>query len=307
MTYSVGGLIQSTDINGFVSTNSPNFNNIWSTGSNDTGYGQPALSTIVLGDRVAQNPWNELITNINKSANHQGTIIVPYTAPVVTDKISFLSSLNTNIGLINSNRLNASIQGSTTTSVSTCVDTWDNKLTVTFTIDFSNNNAARYFFNAGGQLGISCSHPAGVGSTLNTILNNLCNNVGTVWLSSPSSGQVSLSSTLYSGVTKIGGGNPSGTTVNTNYGFYSYTSTPTVVFTQLGDRNYYGTSLEIQILVQSNAAGLITITVAYSDVPPLTAVNISSGTVTTLTVRNPSSAQLSNTWGTPVLNNSYVI
>ena len=39
MTYSSGGLIEAADFNGFVSTGSPNINNIWSTGSTDSGWG----------------------------------------------------------------------------------------------------------------------------------------------------------------------------------------------------------------------------------------------------------------------------
>lgn len=304
MTYAVGGLIQATDINGFVSTGTPNFNNIWSTGATNSGYGQTAVATVTAGTVVAQNPWNSLVTNMAKAAAHQGTTITAITAPVTGNQITFLSALSTNLGLINTNKLNAAAQGSTATSVSTTTDAWNDKLTVTFTVTFASQNAARYFFNAGGQLGISASHPTGTG--INPLINDLCSDAGTVWLSSPTSGTATLASTAYNGVTKVGGANPAGATINTNYGFYSYTSTSTEVFKQFSDTVFktYNTGTFMSISAASNGAGLITITVVYDEVP--NGATVSAGTVTTLTVRSPSTAQLTNTWGTPALANSYV-
>ena len=46
MTYTVGGLIQAADYNGFVSTNSANVNGQWGTGSGGSGWGQTPLSTV---------------------------------------------------------------------------------------------------------------------------------------------------------------------------------------------------------------------------------------------------------------------
>ena len=46
MTYSSGGLIQATDYNTFISTGTPNINNIWGTGSGDSGWGQTSIATV---------------------------------------------------------------------------------------------------------------------------------------------------------------------------------------------------------------------------------------------------------------------
>jgi hypothetical protein len=304
MTYIVGGTIHASDINEFVENGSPNLNGIWATGTGDSGYGQTPLSTVNVGDIVSQSPWNELVTNIDKAAAHQGSVISPLVPPITGDLISFLSSLSTNLSTVNDNRLNAAIQGGTTTSVSTSADTWTDKLTVTFTVTFASHNAARYFFNAGGQLGISASHPSPTSTGINQQFRVICSDAGTVWLSSPISGTVSLSSTPYSGVTKVGGGNPAGTTISTNSGFYSLTNTLVQLFKQTSNSSYYySPGSFMSISASYNGTGVITIIVEFDKVPNGTIV--SAGTVTILTVRSPSTNELTNTWGTPVLANSY--
>lgn len=311
MTYAVGGLIQATDINGFVSTNTINFNNIWSTGSSNSGYGQTALDTVAVGDLVAQNPWNNLVTNIGKSATHQGTTITAITPPVTGNRIDFFSALVANLGLINTNRLNAAAQGGTSTSTSVSTSTWSDRLTVTFTVTFSSQNAARYFFNAGGQIGISCSHPTTGTPTINQLINDLCSDAGTTWLSSPTSGTASLAGIAYNGVTKVGGANPGGSTIATNSGFYALGAGATQIARQFSDYNpanrygsYYGPNTFLSISAASNGSGTITFTVLYDEVP--NGALVSTGTTTTLTLRSPSASQITNTWGSPSLSNSFV-
>jgi hypothetical protein len=53
MTYSVGGLIQATDYNGFVAnTAGGNVNAVW-----NSTYGQTALSTANVGATVTATQW----------------------------------------------------------------------------------------------------------------------------------------------------------------------------------------------------------------------------------------------------------
>ena len=154
MTYAVDGLIEAADINGFISTNTPNFNKIWSTGSSNFGYGQTAITTVNVGDVVNHNPWDDLINKMANTASHQGTTITAITAPVADDKVTYLTKLSDNLTLVNDNRMNAAAQGSTTSGSGTNNTTWINYCTFTCTIGFSSDNAARYFFNAGGQIAI---------------------------------------------------------------------------------------------------------------------------------------------------------
>ena len=86
----------------------------------------------------------------------------------------------------------------------TTASTWSSIATWTHTVTFANGNAARYFFNSGGQLKVTCSHPSGTG--INLLLNGLASNIGTVVMSAPTSGSITIASTSYNGITKVGGG-----------------------------------------------------------------------------------------------------
>jgi hypothetical protein len=163
MTYTVGGLIQATDYNGFVSTTSDaNVNDIWSTGSGDKGYGQTALATVSAAGTVTAAQWANLVNTISTIANHQGTTITSRTAPVTGDLIEILSNVNTDLSNLTTARGNAAASGTAigtfTGNVSQTATTGSGStawtLTFTHTVTFDSANAARYFFNAGGLVKI---------------------------------------------------------------------------------------------------------------------------------------------------------
>lgn len=299
MTYAAGGLIQAND----YTTGIAQINTLWSTGTSNAGYGQTTIPTVSVGQTVGAAEWNSFFTAQTKMAAHQGTAITALPTVVAGGTITYLSQLAPGGVLISNNRLNAVAQGTTSTSVNTTTTTWSTSKTVTFTVTFASHNNARYFFNAGGQIGISASHPAGTGSSINQLISSLCSEAGTTWFSSPISGTVSLAGINYSGVTKSGGGYPAGSTINTNYGFYSAGSTSTQIMKQISDFSYhaYGTSTFMTISVAYNGSGTLTFTVLYDEVPD--GAVVSTGTVTTLTVRPPSTTYLTDSWGTPGLSN----
>lgn len=300
MTYVASGKIQATDYNEFVSTGSPNVNNIWSTGSGNSGYGQTALDSLSAGQRVRASEWNTLFNTMSNIAAHQGTTITSVTAPFSGAKIvAFVPTVTNNLTSINTNRLNAAAVGSTSANTATFGSTWQNILTFTHTAAFANANAARYFFNSGGQLNITCSHPSG--TNINLLLNNLASNVGTVWMSSATSGSVSIAGTSFNGITKVGGGGNS-PTISTNSGYYSWTGANTTVFTQTastGPAAYLGTFIRCNVLVSGST---VTVYTVWDEVPD--GYVASSGTATTLTARFPSTTYLANTWGSVTLSGS---
>lgn len=300
MTYSAGGKVQATDYNNFVSTGSPNLNNIWSTGSGNSGYGQTALSTVSSGVKVRATEWASLINTIANTASHQGTTITGVTAPTSGVKIRALTpTIADNLTAVNNSRLNAAAVGSTTANTATFGSTWQNALTFTHTATFANTNAARYFFNSGGQLNITCSHPSGL--NINLLLNNLASNVGTVWMSSATSGSITIAGTSYNGITKVGGGGNS-PTISTNSGYYSWTGANTTVFTQTastGPAAYLGTFIRCNVLVSGSVVTVYTI---WDEVPD--GYVASTGSATTLTARFPSTTYLANTWGAVTLAGS---
>ena len=303
MTYAQYGLVQAADYNaltgGPTSTTANTLNATWATGSGNAGYGQTAEGNVAIGDSVTASKWANLVNKTSNSASHQGSSITSVSAPVSGGSVTYLSAVPTNLQTIYSNRLNAQTVGSTSANTATYGSTWSVALTFTHTATFANTDAMRYFFNSGGQLKITCSHPSGSGIDL--LLNNLASNVGTVVLSSPTSGAITVAGTSYNGVTKVGGGGNS-PTINTNYGFYALTSTPTQIFNQTastGPSAYLSTYIRINA---SSSGSVITLSTVWDEVPDGYVASI--GSATTLTAQYPETTYLANTWGAVTLSGS---
>jgi len=307
MTYAQYGLVQASDYNaltgGPTSTTANTLNVTWATGTGNAGYGQTAEANVAIGDTVTAAKWANLVNKTSNSATHQGSSISSVSAPVSGGTITYVSAIPTNLSTIYTNRLNAQTVGSTTANTATRGTTWSTALTFTHTATFANADAARYFFNAGGSLKITCSHPAG--TNINLLFNNLASNVGTVALSSPVSGSISVAGTTYNGVTKVGGGGNS-PTISTNSGFYALTTANTTLFTQTastGPAAYLSTFIRVIGAVNSNASPtVVTLYTIWDEVPD--GYTVSTGTATTLTAQAPETTNLANTWGTITLAGS---
>lgn len=316
MTYAQYGLVQATDFNTLVggnpTTTANTLNATWATGGTNAGYGQTAVANVSAGNTVAAtSQWASLVANTASAATHQGSSITAVSTPVSGGTITFLSAIPTNLSTIYTNRLNASIQGSTTANTVTTAATWSDKATWTHTVTFANGDAARYFFNSGGQLKVTCSHPAGTG--INLLLNNLASNVGTVVMSSPTSGAVTIAGTSYNGITKVGGGG-NAPTISTNTGYYALTTSNVSVFTQTASTGPAGyLSTNINVTVRSNGTqgsngdkgSIITIITTWDEIP--NGLVVSSGSATTITAQAPETTNLSNSWGTISVAGSVVV
>lgn len=305
MSYAQFNLIEATDFNNLIganpSTTANRLNTTWATGGGSAGYGQTAIANVTVGASVAASSWNALVSNTASAAAHQGSSISSVSAPVSGGTVTYLAAIPTNLTTIYTNRLNAVTQGSTTSNTVTRGTSWSQALTFTHTVTFASGDAARYFFNAGGQLAMTVSHPTGTG--INLLFNNLASNVGTVVLSAPTSGSITVAGTSYNGVTKVGGGGNS-PTISSNTGYYGLTTGNATVFTQTastGPSGYLNTF--IRFIVKSNgtqgsngdAGSVITIYTIWDEVPD--GLTVSSGTATTCTVRPPSTTNISNSWG----------
>lgn len=310
MTYAQYGLIEATDYNTLVGGNpvitSGKLNTVWATGGTAAGYGQTAVANVTVGTSVTASQWASLINNTANSASHQGSSITSVVAPSAGGTVTYLSAIPTNLTTIYTNRLNAATQGSTSSNTATYASTWSAALTFVHTITFASGDAARYFFNAGGQLAVTCAHPAGTG--INLLLNGLASNIGTVVLSSPTSGSITVASTSYNGVTKIAGGG-NAPTISPNSGYYAQTTSNANVFTQLASTGPSGyLSTFIRVITKSNgtqgsngdAGSIITIYTVWDEVPD--GLSASAGSATTVTIRPPESVYLpSASWGTPTV------
>jgi hypothetical protein len=312
MTYAQYGTIQSTDFNTLVggnpTTTSGTLNAVWATGGTNVGYGQTAVANVTVGTSVAAaSQWASLVSNTANAASHQGTSITSVAVPVSGGTVTYLSAIPTNLTTIYTSRLNAATQGSTTSNAAAYGSTWTTQITFTHTVTFASGDAARYFFNAGGQLKITCSH-ANNTAGINLLLNNLASNVGTVALSSPITGAVTIAGTSYNGVTRVGGGGNS-PTISTNSGYYALSTSNTTLFTQTastGPAGYLATY--IRVIAKTNGTqgsngdvgNVITLYTLWDEVPD--GLTAGTGSTTTVTIVPPENTYLpSASWGTPAV------
>lgn len=307
MSYAQFGLIQAADFNTLVGGNPTStantLNATWATGSGAAGYGQTAQANVAAGDLITASQWANVVTRTANAATHQGSSITSVTAPVSGGTITYLSAIPTNLQTIYTNRRNAATQSSTTSNAVASGSTWSSIATFTHTATFANGDAARYFFNSGGQLAITVSH-ANTTAGINLLMNQLCTNVGTVVLSSVTSGTATIAGTSYNGVTKVGGGG-NAPTISTNSGYYAWTTSNANVFYQTASTGPAGyLSTNINIFVKTNGTvgsngdvgNVVTIYTVWDEIP--NGLTVGTGATTTLTVRPPEVTNIANSWGT---------
>lgn len=322
MSYSQYGTVQATDFNGLIGPNTGGsagttantLHATWSIGNSNSGYGQPVLANVVAGNSVAASDWANLVTKTASAATHQNSSISSVTAPSSGGSIVYLSAIPTNLQTIYTNRLNAVSQSTTTTLTTTTTSTWRNNAVWTQTVTFANADAARYFFNSGGQLKITMTH-SNVAAGINLEWNQLASNVGTVVLSSPTSGTATIAGTTYNGVTKIGGGG-NAPTISANSGYYAWTTANANVFYQVSSTGPAGyTGSYVNILVKTNgsniagngdAGNVITVYTKWQEASS-TGLLVGTGSNVTITAVPSEVTNIANTWGTITLGGSVAV
>jgi len=315
MTYYVDGLVQASDYNAFATS----LNAIWATGSGDGGLGQTPITTVNVGSTVTATQWNAIIDVINALAQKQGiynNITQPDFIPVngnvlgsddSQSLIKFMSMIQDNITAVTTGRLNALGQSSKSPATITSTRTWTNQAIYTYNISFSSGDAARYFFNGGGQLSLTLAHPTG--SAMDSMYATLCTQIGTLVFSSPanSPSTAEIANINYEGFSQIidteGGADPD--TFESSLGYYGLTTQRQLVFRQRMNSGLYTDYLGSAISVYAKTNGtqgqrgdngsVITIEIAWNEVPPTLVV--SAGSTIALTVKAPATTYMTNTWG----------
>jgi len=315
MSYAQFGLIEASDFNTLVggnpTTTANTLNATWATGGGQAGYGQAAVANVASGQVVAATNWASLINSTASAASHQGTTITSVAAPVSGGVITFLSAVPTNLQTIYASRGNAASQGSTTANTVTTASTWTSQATFTHTITFANGDAARYFFNSGGQIKMTCSHgntTAGVNQALAT----LCTATGTVVISGQNSGARTIAGSSFNGVTKVGGSG-STETLSTNSGYFGLTTSNTTIFDQNSATSPYTTIMDVQYLARTNGVqgsnsdngSVVTVHTLMRETGPNGTVG--TGSSVTCTITPPSTTNISNSWGTITIAGSVTV
>jgi len=310
MTYSVSGLIQASDYNGFTGASAANvsgqLNTVLGVGKGNAGYGQTAVSNVAATtDTVTATQWTTLVNGVNTVRKHQSgagfTNIGTYSAGTT---INATNNISGNLTTAYTSRLVYTAQGATLTgSTFSPVFTLPNQLLgttfqFTRTATFANADAARYFWNAGGQLALTFISGTNTGATTrgNDLIQMAVSNVAVKKVGGQDS------------VARTGTGGTVNTDLTTNSGYYTMT-TANATITQITSGTYLYTSDTIKVYGKTNGVqgsnsdnGTI-----YSFGVDLTTANISrpspvndSINITLnhrVDVIYPSSTFLANTWG----------
>lgn len=318
MAYIQFGLIEASDYNNMVGgnpTTTPNtLNTVWATGGGQAGYGQISISNVAIGQPVAATNWVSMLNTTATAASHQGTSLDSVVNPSTGSIITYQANVVPNLTKIYANRGNAVAQGTTVSNTQTTVSSWSNSAVFTFALSFATGDAARYFFNAGGQIKLTCTHPSTV-NRLNTAFNELASMTGTVVLSGQNFGTRTILGSSFDGVTKVGGSGTS--TISTNSGYFGLTTANILIFDQdMGGSGYYANEIEIQYFARTNGTqgtnndngNLVTVTCVWSkeDASPLPGV-VASGSTCTFVAVPPSTSAISNTWGAFSISGSNVV
>jgi hypothetical protein len=244
MAYIKGNTILAADINAMLAT----VRSVYGTGTGNFGYGQTAITQndVVAGQAIDADEWTNLRAMVEVCAVHQGTAIatLPTTGQFTAGQTVFAheadapssnaKDLNSFVAAISTNRLTAAAGSMTLTSGAhtvTRATTWNASIATTIDVGFGSENAARYYFNAGGQIRIRGGHPTGGGSQdvnwrtiLTSALGTLTINASSVSITGSSTGAVA-----------------------TTHGFYNMTTSPVTIFNgvNIGSGAYASNDLTI--------------------------------------------------------------
>ena len=298
MAYAQGGLIEATDYNNLLNGTNQ-LNTVWGVGNGDAGYGQTALATKAATNTVAATEWAGFINTLNSVRAHQTGSGSGITAVTAGQTVNHLSTLQTQVNNAYTSRGSFLLQGSTTTGT---VDTTfpGAGATAAFSyfrdtnVTFIGANAARYFFNAGGQINFVCSATSAVANARSNTLRDMINQIG---------GLGAFRNTTNTGRTGTGG-----TIIanNTAFGYRNLTTSAQTIV----DNDVAGTYAAHNVILQAfcntsdTTNGSISASVVFRLFMTAPADDAFGGPLDiNVSVRAdivfPSTTYLSNTWGTP--------
>lgn len=199
MSYAQGQSVAATDYNGltggqalsvaFASSAAATQKaaGLLGVGYGDRGYGQttPAIAALAAGGAISASDWANLRTAISTLNSHQGSAVTLPAAPVAGGSIAYDANFVNALATLDTNRFNTNSGASMTlTSNALTISrtgTWGSGstgITAIATATFASEDAARFFFNSGGELRFLVSHPTG--TTQDTNWNAALAAVGTI-------------------------------------------------------------------------------------------------------------------------------
>ena len=315
MAFSLNGLIDAASFNNLAANPAAgaSVNSLFGTGVGMYGYGQPSpIANVAVNDTVTSSQWSSLNTRITAMGNHQNVGLGPMPNTGVNQPITYDVDYPNNLALLKTNALYAAAQGTTQSLTTQSTSQWSSSCTFTHTITFPSGDAARYFFNAGGQIKFTFYSPIGTSNTINYVMHYLGDDVGTLVLSAPSSGKATIAGADYNGISQKGNANVP-VILDANKGYYGLTTSYATVFKQmarLGITSYFDSFIKVDMKTNGpvganqDNGNIITVVSVWDEVPNGLAVSVY--TAVTCTIVPPSAAYLNNSWGTPTVTGSFV-
>lgn len=169
MAYTSGSTIEALHYNTFVQGGATvnhgvaNFNTVVGVGYGTSGYGQTAnvmTPAVATSTSVTATQWSSMIASLNTIMTFQNNTTISMVSPTAGAIISPIASIDTAINQIYTNKLLSYAIG-TTVSSGPAPTVWATASPTTFsltrTATFVSADAARYFFNTGGQIQLTIS------------------------------------------------------------------------------------------------------------------------------------------------------
>lgn len=192
MTYAVGDFINASDFNQLASQ----VNSVMGTGSADFGYGAASSISVAVASTVRASEWAALRDTLDDAAVHQGTSAIVAASAVIPPASAFeigdsIIAYDGTSGRHNLPRMASAIvvnkdviagsQGFVSASelFSKRSTSWATQLVHEFTVTFASADAARHWFNAGGEIRIRANRAGGASTPQNTDWSNLLTSAGT--------------------------------------------------------------------------------------------------------------------------------
>lgn len=253
----IGDLISATDYNNIRTK----ISGIMGTGSTSSGYGQTlnAGSPVTSGAQVTKSQWDNLRFDIYNALLHQTGSAPSITILSDGDVIRYGTShpnfqYNTLADQAITNKFNLGTGqfvteaiGSTTRSSS-----WSTFVSSTVTVNFTDNNAVRYFFNSGGKIRFTSSRSGGAGTLQDQRWASLLSGAGQPFFAADSS--------LYP--------SSSGNATYNNIGYWQLTTSDQTVWSFQASSPYTANTWSLQARLASGStttATSVILTVRWSD------------------------------------------
>ena len=262
MGYVAGEKILDDEYNNFLGGSSAGaygINHVMGTGALNYGLGQTALATVTAGQSVTAAQWNSLFTSMDNIANHTNDSVSSTAARSAGSPIAIVSALQTDL-----NTLAASVAAGCTSATAVAAGSelqssvsstrWTGSHIVEHSITFANNNALRWFFNAGGTMRMTWTrngNGGGSATSKDSSVDELITATGNF--------------DLKSGVSTRSGSGETVTTNGLSNGIFDLGTGYTVLLKLTQASGTY-TSMYLQIEAKLNAApgSAVTVTMKYS-------------------------------------------